>query len=129
SFGIDLVGVGSMVGDKQKTYTAQTPTGFAPSNFQTATIFGGQGTTVSSSSVPGLSYRGSDGFITANYFPSAVPQLHVGGLLGTEGYLRYFTSSAISGLNKQDFPELKLVGYGVRHSLSQYFKGMPIHIP
>jgi hypothetical protein len=128
SIALELIAQGSAIGDKQKTYTAHTPTGFTPATFQTATIFGGLGTTVNHQSITGLSYRGSDGFFDAQYFPSAVPQLRIGGILGTEVVGRYFSSSLVSALNEKDFPELKLLGYGARHSISQYIPAMPLDI-
>lgn len=123
----DAVALGSPVTDAQKTYTANTPPGFNPQTFQTATIFGGTGTTVNHATIAGVSYRGSDGFIDAAYFPAAVPQLTVGGIFGTEVSARYFTSSLI-GIDEQDFPELKFRGFGVRHSISQYFPLFPVDV-
>jgi hypothetical protein len=123
----DAVALGSPVKDAQKTYTAQTPPGFNPQTFQTATIFGGTGTTVNHATIAGVSYRGSDGFIDATYFPAAVPQLTVGGIFGTEVTARYFTSSFL-GIDEQDFPELKFRGFGARHSISQYFPLLPVDI-
>jgi len=127
SFGLELVATGSVVGDDQKVYTAHTPPGFNPATFETATIFGGPGTEVTHASNSSLKYRGSDGFIDASYFPSVVPQLRVGGLFGTEVAVRYFSSSIISSLDETDFPELKITGFGVRHSISQYFT-LPVDV-
>jgi uncharacterized protein DUF6588 len=125
---LDFVGMGSPITDKQKTYQANTPNGFSPSTFQTATIFGGTGTEVTSSSNSSLKFRGSDGFIDATIFPSAVPQLRIGGVFGTEVIGRYFSSSLISGLSTSDFPDLKVTGFGIRHSISQYFKALPVDV-
>jgi hypothetical protein len=125
SIALELVATGTAIGDKQKTYVAHAPAGFQRDTFTTATIFGGQGTTVTQN---GLSYKGSDGFFNAEYFPSAVPQLRVGGILGTEVVARYFSSKLISTLNEKDFPELKVLGYGARHSISQYIPAMPLDI-
>jgi hypothetical protein len=125
---LDFVGMGTQVDDAMKTYVANTPNGFNPPTFTTATIFGGTGTTVTHSSNPALQYRGSDGFIETDMFPTAVPQLTIGGLFGTEVAGRYFTSSIASGLFDEDFPELKLLGLAVRHSVSQYFQGLPFDL-
>jgi len=121
SFGVELVAMGAKLDDAMRVYSAATPDGFSPATFQTATIFGGQGSTVNHSSIAGLSYRGPDGVVdaTSDYFPTAAPQVRLGGLLGTEVVVRYWSSSSL--LDEQDFPKLTLFGLGVEHSVSQYF--------
>ena len=126
-FSLELVGMGSQVKDAQRVYTAPTPRGFNPPSFETATIFGGTGKTVTHANNPSLQYRGSDGFIETDLFPTGAPQLRVGGIFGTEVVFRYLSSSVL-GLKGSDFPELKVIGYGLRHSISQYFNGLPVDI-
>lgn len=127
-FSVDAIVMSAVIDDGLRTYTASTPPGFVPETFETPTIFGGQATPVQHSTVPGLSYRGSDGLVDGDYFPTAVPQLRVGGLLGTELAVRYFTSSLVSFVDEEDFPELKLFGLGLRHSLNRYFIGLPFDL-
>jgi hypothetical protein len=55
--------------------------------------------------------------------PSAVPQIAIGGILGTEVIFRYFPSIAIP-----EFGDVKLAGVGVRHSLSRYFPKSPVDV-
>ncbi len=55
--------------------------------------------------------------------PSAVPQLAIGGILGTEVIVRYFPSVTIT-----DFGSVKLAGVGVRHSLSRYVPKSPVDV-
>jgi hypothetical protein len=114
SFSLEILGMGAVVGDEQKSYDAKTPPGFTPATFRTATVFGGTGTTVSDANNPSLQYRGSDGIINATLFPLAVPQIRVG-LIGTEATIRFITSPSIDA-----FPKTTLVGVGARHNIGQY---------
>jgi hypothetical protein len=125
AFSLEFVGAVSAVEDKHKTYTAVTPAGFTPATFETATIFGGQGATVDDPG--GTSYRGSDGILEADYMPSVVPQVRVG-IGGTELIVRYFSSSLVSAIDEEDFPELNLLGIGGRHSISQHFDNFPVDL-
>jgi hypothetical protein len=120
SFGFELVSMTSTIDDKLRVYTANTPPGFQPSTIQTPTIFGGTAPTVNHSTIPGLTYRGADGLMSGQYFPSAAPQLRVGGLFGTEVAVRYASSTMVPMLDEDDFPQLTLFGVGVQHSLSRY---------
>jgi uncharacterized protein DUF6588 len=124
TFGFELVSMAAPISDKLRTYTANTPPGFTPSTVQTPTVFGG---TAPSVSYGGVTYRGADGVITSDYFPSAAPQVRVGGLFGTEVALRYMSSTMVPVLDEEDFPKLTLFGIGIQHSLSQYLM-LPIDI-
>lgn len=125
SIGVDIIGMGSIVSDAQKTYEAVAPPGFAPAAFQTATLFGGKGTTINHTTIPGLQYKGSDGIINTSIFPLAVPQLRVGSIYGTEAIVRFIAVPAI-GDNK--LPVITLWGIGARHSISQYIPNSPVDI-
>ena len=118
SFGFEIVSMAATIGDNLRTYTANTPPGFTPSTVQTPTVFGGTAPTVNGPS--GVTYRGADGIYTSQYFPSAAPQLRVGGLFGTEVAVRYVSSTLIPVIDENDFPELRLFGIGIQHSLSRY---------
>src|SRR5688572_8662645 len=120
SFGIEAVSMTAAIDDKLRLYTATTPPGFQPTAYTAPTIFGGPAQPVNHSSIPGLSYRGSDGLVDAEYFPAAAPQLRIGGLFGTEVVFRYASSTMVPLLDEEDFPELTLMGFGVQHSLSRY---------
>jgi hypothetical protein len=122
---LDIVGMVALVGDEQKTYTARTPENFTPATFQTATIFGDLGTTVTNSAFPSLAYRGKDGIITSSIMPLAVPQLRVGSVLGTEAMVRFIT---VPKIGDDQFPEITLWGVGVRHNLSQYLPVVPLDL-
>lgn len=116
----ELIGMGSMVQDAQKVYTAAAPAGFSPQTFQTATIFGGQGTTVQDAANPSLSFRGSDGALDATLLPFVVPQLSIGSVGGTDLKLR-----AIPVPETGDLPRTLLFGVAVRHSINQYIPSLP----
>jgi hypothetical protein len=122
---LDIIGMVALVGDDQKTYTAKTPEGFNPATFQTATIYGDLGTTVTNSSFPSLAYRGKDGIITSSIMPLAVPQLRIGSVLGTEAMVRFIT---VPKIGDEQFPEITLWGVGVRHNLSQYLPMVPLDL-
>ena len=127
SFGFEIVSMAATISDNLRSYTANTPPGFQPGTVQTPTVFGGTAPTVNHGTIPGLTYRGADGVYTSQYFPSAAPQLRVGGILGTELAVRYVSSSLIPVIDENDFPELRLFGIGVQHSLSRYV-ALPVDV-
>ncbi len=125
SLGFDIIAMGSVVQDAQRKYVANTPAGFNPGTFETATIFGTKGSTVSHKTIAGLEFKGSDGIINTSMFPLAVPQLRVGSLYGTEVLLRF---AIIPEMNDGAIPVTKLWGVGANHSLSQYITESPLDI-
>lgn len=127
SFSLEAVAMTAAIDESMRTYSAATPDGFQPPTHQTSTIFGGPAQPVQHSTIPGLSYRGADGLVDAEYFPTAAPQLRIGGLLGTELVVRYASSSMVPFLEEEDFPDLTMLGIGVQHSISQYLK-LPLDI-
>jgi hypothetical protein len=127
SFSLELVGMTAAIDESMRTYTANTPAGFQPTTHETSTIFGGPAQPVQHSTIPGLSYRGADGLVDAEYFPAAAPQLRLGGLFGTELVVRYASSSMVQILDEDDFPDLTLLGIGIQHSISQYLM-LPLDI-
>lgn len=128
SLSLEAVAMTAAIDEPLRTYTANTPDGFQPATHQTPTIFGGAAQPVQHSTIPGISYRGSDGLLDAEYFPTAAPQLRIGGLMGTELVIRYASSAMVPFLKEKDFPDLSLLGVGVQHSLSRYFKGLPVEL-
>ena len=128
SFSLEAVAMTAAIDESLRMYTANTPDGFQPATHKTPTIFGGPAQPVQHSTIPGLSWRGADGLVDAEYFPTAAPQLRLGGLLGTELVIRYASSGMVPFLEDEDFPDLTLFGIGVQHSISQYIIGMPLDI-
>jgi hypothetical protein len=126
SFALELVAIGALVRDAQRTYTAATPTGYTPQQVETATLFGGQGATVSSQFSSALTYRFSDGLIDASIVPYPAAQLRVGGIAGTQAVVRYIPEIALG--DQEEIPSVKLFGIGVAHSISQYLGPLPAEI-
>jgi hypothetical protein len=126
---LELVGAATMISSEMKTFTAVTPTGFQPTTVQAPTIFGGKATAVNNSAQPGLSYRTSDGILDAKLLPTAIPQIRISGVAGTELVVRYFSSSFMSSAYKsEDLPELKTYAVALRHGLNQYFGELPVEL-
>jgi hypothetical protein len=125
SVGFDLIAMGSVVQDAQRKYMANTPAGFDPVSFETATIFGSKGSTVSDKTITGLQFKGSDGIINTSMFPLAAPQLRIGSLYGTEALLRF---AIIPSMNDNTIPVTTLWGIGANHSISQYIPNSPLDI-
>ncbi len=122
---IELIAMGSLVSDDDKTYTARAPSGFSPATFPTATIFGEKGATISHDLDPTIQFSGSDGIIDASLFPLAVPQLRVGSIYGTEFTVRLIGTPSF---DDDAFPSTTLFGIGARHSVSQYMPAAPLDI-
>ncbi|HTY59055.1 MAG TPA: DUF6588 family protein [Bacteroidota bacterium] len=120
---LDIIGMASMVGDAQKTYTANAPPGFNPSTFQTATIFGGKAGVVTDANT-GFTYHGTvDGMVDTKFVPLAAPQLTIGDVYGTRAIIRFIATP-----NVDNFPKATLWGIGVQHSISQYFPVIPLDV-
>jgi len=124
---LEFIAMGSLVGDAQKTYTANAPAGFNPATFQTATVFGGKGAMVKDLAT-GFTYRGSDGVIVTTIVPLAVPQISIGDLFGTRLMVRLVATPKIGGDGGDGFPSSTLWGIGVQHSVSQYLPSVPLDI-
>ena len=123
---IEIIGMGSLVKDENKTYTAKAPQGFNPATFKTATIFGDKGTEVTDQRT-GLKYKGSGGIINTSIFPFAGPQITIGSVAGTEAIIRYLPVPTKS-ISKDAVPDATLFGGGVRHSISQYLPVAPLDL-
>jgi hypothetical protein len=121
---LDFIGMGGIVGDDQKSYTATAPTGFTPATFNTATIFGGKGTVVPSSVNPGTSYRAPDGIFNTSIFPLVAPQLTIGDVFGTRAAVRYIFIPKLG----EAMPEGKTWGFGIQHSISQWISVIPLDV-
>ncbi len=122
-FRFDIIAVGSVVGDEQKTYTLKAPAGYSPSEFKTATVFGGKGDSIAGPPGSGLMYKGSDGVFNTTLFPFVTPQITIGHIYGTEAMIRFVP---IPELSDGKIPKITLFGAGIRHSLSQYIEDSPL---
>jgi hypothetical protein len=115
---LEIVGSGTLVGERERWYHALPPEPFEQSPVRTATILGGTGTTVDGPG--GVQYQFQNGQIRADLFGLGTPQLTLGNFFGTEATLRYAVVPSM-----RDFPRTALVGYGVRHSVSRHFPSLP----
>jgi hypothetical protein len=68
-----------------------------------------------------LTYTFPGGF-NVDLMPMAVPQLTIGSLWGTEVTGRFIT------YNVPDVGKIDMWGWGIRHSIDQYFNKMPVNI-
>ncbi len=120
------VGVAAMealIGDNDKVYMATPEGGFMPDDpVEVATVVGSSEAVVISG-VSGTEYAFPGG-LNLNAVPFAAPQLTVGGILGTEVTVRY----AAMNNPDQEFGNVTLKGFGLRHSISQYFPLLPFDI-
>jgi hypothetical protein len=121
TFRLQFVGMGTLIGDSEKSYRATPPQPFPQEPVETATVFGGQGATVHHPA--GVSYKFQNGQVDARVMPFVAPQITVGDVFGTQLTIRYAPIPSVG-----DFPEVNLFGVGVRHSVSQYLPLVPVDI-
>lgn len=122
SIKVSLHVVVALISDDQKTFTATTEEPFAPAqSAEASTIFGsGLGSDVSGTG--GTIYSFSPG-LDVDRAPLAVTQVTIGAIMGTEVIIRFLQADL-----GDNFKELKLKGFGVRHSLSQYLTSFPLEL-
>lgn len=123
------LGVSSSVAfipDKRKTFEANPEGLFNPLNpqdlpIEVPTVFG-EVETVSVPGQGGTAYLFPAG-LNVNMVPFAVPQLTIGSVFGTDVTVRYFAM----GLN-EDFEDISVFGWGLRHSISQHIPAIPLEL-
>jgi hypothetical protein len=109
----------ALVADKQKTFMAETEN-FSPAKTVEAPTLFGAAENVSVAGNNGTTYTFPGG-MNVKRLPLLAPQVTVGSIMGTDLTVRWF-SMAIG----EDFGDVKLFGWGIRHSLSQYMPLLPI---
>ncbi len=124
-FYIGLVAMGTTISDDDLVYMGVPPEPYPQDPVETATVFGEEGAIVEGPQ--GVKYRFQDGQLTGDFIPFAVPQVELGSLFGTVARLRFF-SAQIPGDAGEDIGKIKLLGYGLQHSLSQYIPLCPIDL-
>ena len=124
-FYVGLAGMVTMIPDDDKIFMGVPPQPFSSTPVETATVFGEDGAVVSGPG--GLSYAFQDGVLNGNVVPFAVPHLEVGSFLGTMVKFRYFSGDLL-GADSEELGSIKLIGYGLQHSISQYFLLFPIDV-
>ncbi len=119
---IGVEAMAALIADDQKTFTAKTEDPFSPAQTaQAPTLFGsGRGASVTGTGGTVFNFPGG---LDIAKLPLAVPQVTVGSILGTEATVRY-----VKAKTDENIGEVKLFGFGGRHSLSQYFKDFPLDL-
>jgi len=116
-FSIGVKAMMMFVPDDQLTFTPEGLPEYYSSDKETATIFGGKGT----------AYSGPAGYLTYpagidnNMVPLVTPQASVSAF-GTELMIRFLPEIQVGDEN------LKLFGFGIKHSISQYIPLIPVDI-
>jgi hypothetical protein len=123
-FAFDIVAMGALVSDDQKTYIAPAPPTFG--ELKTATVFGDKAGVATSTVDPSLQYKGiADGVINTSLFPLAAPQVTIGNIYGTQATVRFIT---VASSTTKKLGTVTLVGGGLRHSISQYLPDFPLDL-
>jgi hypothetical protein len=119
---VGIEGMYAPIGSDAKTFEATTEGFFSPvQTAQAPTIFGDtEGLSVTGTG--GTVYSFPGGFAVDN-LPIAVPQITIGAFRGTEATLRFATANTEEEIGKID-----LLGFGLRHSISQYLPNAPVDI-
>ena len=113
-----LVTTTGLIKNNQKTFDAVSPYGDI---VKVPTIFGSNDP-IRVERPNGLA-ENYPGGVSMKILPLAVPQLSLGGLYGTEISFRYFAIDV-----SDDVGKMNLFGWGIRHSISQYIKELPVDI-
>jgi len=127
AFGLSLrIGVVAMttpVLDEDKTFTATTEGAFKPVQSAQVPTLVGNPQSLKLSGTGGTQYAFPGG-LDISSITLGVPQLTIGSLLGTSAVVRYIAVD----LEDNDIGDLSLLGFGARHSISQYFPLLPIDL-
>jgi hypothetical protein len=109
----------AVIGAGQKTFAAKTENFNPPTTVQAPTLFGSTQNMSVRNLSNGTAYDFPGG-MNVKLLPLVAPQVTVGSIMGTDATIRWF-SMAVG----KDFGTLKLFGWGIRHSLSQYMPLLP----
>lgn len=112
----ELLAMGIWFSDGDRTFRARTEGGFEPQTSADAPTVVGPGEAVTVPGDGGTTYIFPGGFDIGS-FALSVPQIRFGSYRGTEGIFRYVSAD----LGEADIGSLSLIGFGLRHSISQYF--------
>lgn len=110
--------------DSDRTFTAKAEAGFlGPTDTATAPTVVGGTTAVVLEGTGGAQFIFPGG-LDMDSFGLPVPQLTVGGIMGTQAVLRWIAFDT----GDKDVGKIKLIGFGLRHSLSQYIPASPVDV-
>jgi hypothetical protein len=119
---LSLVTMVAFIPESKKSFMAvPLDDNFGSEAVETSTIFGSADGAVIEGPA-GMKYYFPGGFEMSEV-PYAAPQLTIGSLFGTDLTVRFFQYD-MGG----DFGKLKMSGFGVRHSVSQYFENLPVDL-
>lgn len=111
--------------DDERTFTGKTEDYFpADLEAEVPTVIGDEEAVLVTDPGTGAAFLFPGGFNISN-FALAVPQLTVGGIMGTEATIRYVAAD-LGDQGDNELGDLSLFGIGARHSISQYFPGLPV---
>jgi len=113
--GLEVRLMGVYFGDDDRTFRAGTEGGFLPETTANAPTIVGDGDAVVVDGDGGAQFAFPGG-LDLNSFALVVPQLRVGGIMGTEALLRWASFEA----GDSELGKIDLLGIGLRHSISQY---------
>ncbi len=112
--------ISTYIPESDRTFLAKLPAelidrGYSPAQFQTATVVGGDGTTITSTdpNFPAIAFPRGTGL---NAFFTAMPQVTFGPIIGTEVILRGLPPSRFD----DKLGEFSFYGVGLKHELTHY---------
>ena len=119
---LGVVASTAFISDKRTTFDATTQ-GFTDPEItaEAPTVFGPT-ESVNVNGPGGTVYVFPAG-MNVKMIPFAIPQLSIGSVYGTDLTFRFITFNL-----GEDFGDLNVFGWGVRHSISQYLKELPVDI-
>ncbi len=123
NFSIGLTAMAISYGDDDRTYMPTDPGGFTslvPTEVPTV-VGDPAGVVVEGQYSLAQIYPG--GF-NLDGFEIAVPELRIGSVFGTRAVVRYIRLD----LGDSEFGEFKYLGYGLQHSISQWFPLLPVDL-
>lgn len=119
---LGVVASTAFISDKRTTFDATTQ-GFTDPEITTEapTVFG-PSESVDVNGPGGTVYVFPAG-MNVKMIPFAIPQLSIGSVYGTDLTFRFITFNL-----GEDFGDLNVFGWGIRHSISQYLKVLPLDV-
>jgi hypothetical protein len=121
--GLEVLVMGVIFGDDDRTFRATTESGFSPAQTVDAPTIVGSGDALIVGGTAGSSFAFPGGF-DLHSFGLAVPQIRVGNFMGSEAVFRWIAVNT----GDAELGDISLFGIGARHSISQYFDDLPVDL-
>ena len=109
--------------DDDRTFRATTEMGFSPETTEDASTVVGSGDAIIVDGEGGTAFAFPGG-LDLTSFSLVAPQLRIGSFKGTEALFRYMAINS----GDVEVGDLSLLGYGLRHSISQYMTDPPVDL-